>query len=95
MELPKTYTLTYLLNLPMYRPIGSLNMKKLLTLTLLILSSATIGWALHVTYAEQGRIQITKLTTDERGLISIQFVQDGHSEALDYLTQAEFNALDK
>ena len=68
-------------------------MKKLLTL--LILSSAVTGWALHATYEQQGRIQITRMTTDERGLISIQFVQDGKAGALDYLTQAEFNALNK
>lgn len=64
-------------------------MKKL-TLSLIILTSITTGWILSNIYRETGRITITAQTTDERGLTSVQFIQDGKEYALDYLTKDEY-----
>lgn len=64
-------------------------MKKL-TLPLLIALSLTTGWILSNIYRETGRITITAQTTDPRGLISIQFTQDGKEYAMDYLTKKEY-----
>lgn len=39
--------------------------------------------------------RITKQITDERGLTSVQFIQDGKEWGLDYLTKNELDSLKK
>jgi len=36
------------------------------------------------------KVHILRQITDERGLTSVQYVQDGHEYAQDYLTKTEY-----
>lgn len=48
-----------------------------------------------LTACQNHKVHITKKETDERGLISVQFTQDGKEYALDYLTAKEYEELIK
>lgn len=61
-------------------------MKKII-LFLSILAIVVVCYAVSI----YPRIVITKLSVDERGLISVQFKYCNDTMAYDYLTQDEFN----
>lgn len=44
-------------------------------------------------WAQTSRDRIIKRTTDDRGLTSIQYCQDGKLWALDYLTKQELDSV--
>lgn len=68
-------------------------MKKLIAFITIAVASGVIGWVLNDVYQQQGRIIITDQVTDERGLTSVSFIQDGKEYALDYLTKTEYLTL--
>lgn len=47
----------------------------------------------HATHERPARVIITQSVTDERGLTSVQFIQDGKEWGLDYLTPQELDSL--
>lgn len=65
---------------------------------ILIVLSVTAAWfapdlIYHATHERPARVTITKSYTDERGLTSVQFIQDGKEWGLDYLTARELDSL--
>ena len=55
---------------------------------LCVLSSFNLGY--QVGKQHNKPVKITKVCTDERGLISVQYTQDGKEYAQDYLTETEY-----
>lgn len=50
-------------------------------------------WTARITHPSKHPVQIVKLVTDERGLISVMFIQKSDTLALDYITVKELNQL--
>ena len=68
---------------------------KITIITIAAILLFTAGWLASEQYHSVGKVTVTSVATDERGYISVKFIQDGQEFALDYLTQAEFNDLIK
>jgi hypothetical protein len=47
----------------------------------------------QIDHFKMERNTITKQETDERGLISVQYIKDGEEWGLDYLTRHEYDSL--
>lgn len=63
-------------------------------LLLIIVGQLTfIGFHAYYTIRKRTPVTIVKATTDSRGLISVVYVQDSDTLALDYLTVKELDSL--
>lgn len=65
-------------------------MKKIILVLVIIAASGFAGWQLNTIHRHETKVYITRFGEDERGLTSIEFIQDGQEYALDYLTAQEF-----
>jgi len=63
---------------------------KTLLIALMIMSSFSIGFCLKGLQVQTEKVHILKQVIDERGLISVIYIQGGSEYAQDYLTETEY-----
>jgi hypothetical protein len=63
---------------------------KTLLIILIAALSGLAGWLCNNSYQQHKKITITGLYPDERGYISVTFIQDGKEYGLDYLEKEEY-----